>query len=157
VQGYFAPVSPTGWGYSAVPTQRLLDTRSCWSDPVDGAHRCAQINDTNSIIRLKAPTGASAVLINLTLTDAAANGHATAVPCSLAAGATGQSNGNVSVGGVAANLAVVTVDPDGTFCVRVSAPMHVVVDLQGIFSPSGELRFMPAAPTRRSDTRTPGA
>ena len=157
VQGYFAPVSSSGWGYTAVPTQRLVDTRSCWTDPVDATQRCARINDVGSVIRMKAPSGAAAVLINLTLTDATADGFATAAPCSLAAGATGQSNGNISVGGVAANLAVVTVDLDGTFCVRVSAPMHVVVDLQGTFSPSGELRFMPAAPTRRSDTRTPGA
>ena len=155
VQGYFAPASPTGWGYTAMATQRLVDTRSCWTDPGSGAQRCGVINDAGSIVRLKAPVGASAVLINLTLTDAVSDGYATAVPCSLAAGATGQSNGNISVGGVAANLAVVTVDPDGTFCVRVSAPMHVIVDLQGTFSPTGELRFMPAAPTRRSDTRNP--
>ena len=156
VQGYFAPVSPTGWGYTATATQRLMDTRSCWTDSSSGTQRCAQLNDAGSIVRLKAPAGASAVLINLTLTDATSDGYATAVPCSLAAGATGQSNGNISVGAVAANLAVVTVDPDGSFCVRVSAPMHVIVDLQGTFSPTGELRFMPAAPTRRSDTRNPG-
>jgi len=156
IQGYFAPASSAGWGYTTVPTQRLVDTRSCWTDPATGANRCAQINDTGSVIRLKAPSGASAVLINLTLTDATAPGYATAVPCSMAEGATGQSNGNISVGAVAANLAVVSVDADGTFCVRVSAPMHVIVDLQGTFSPSGDLRFMLAAPTRRSDTRVPG-
>jgi hypothetical protein len=157
VQGYFAPASPTGLGYTAVPTQRLIDTRSCWTDPATATQRCGQINDAGSVVRLKAPDGAAAVLINLTLTDAVADGYATAVACSLAPQATGQSNGNVSVGGVAANLAVVSVDPDGTFCVRVSTPMHVIVDLQGTFSSSGALRFLPTAATRRSDTRTPGA
>jgi hypothetical protein len=120
---------------------------------VSGAQQCGRLNDVGAIVRMQAPAGASAVLVNLTLTDAKAEGYATAVPCSLAPTATGQSNGNIAPGRVAANLAVVGVDPDGTFCVRVSAPMHVIVDLQGAFSPTGDLRFVPTAPTRTSDTR----
>ena len=155
VQGYFSPAAG-GLGFTSMPTQRILDTRGCWTGANSTTQRCAQLNDTNSVIHLKAPAGASAVLINLTLTGATADGFATAEACSLTTGAPGQSSGNVARGATAANLAIVSVDPDGTFCVVVSAPMHVVVDVQGSFSPTGALRFMPMAPVRRNDTRLPG-
>ncbi len=156
VQGYFAPPTPAGLAFTLLPTQRLVDTRGCWSDAATGLQQCAQINPAGSVIRLRAPTGATAVLINLALTDASADGFATAEACTLLQGTPEQSNGNVTRGRTAANLAVVAVDPDGTFCVRVSAPMHVIVDLQGMFSPGGPLMFVPLPPVRRSDTRMPG-
>ncbi len=156
VQGWFGPSTQTdpGVGFTVVPTQRLVDTRECWTDPVSKVQQCATINPAGSLIRIAAPAGASAVLVNLTLTDATAPGFATAQPCSLLqAGPPGQANANVAKGKTAGNLAVVGVDPDGTFCVRVSQPMHVVVDLQGTFGASGDLRFVAVAPIRRSDTR----
>ena len=156
VQGYFAPPAAGGWGYTAQTPQRLVDTRGCWADTASGVQHCAQLNETNSVLHLRAPVGAAAVLVNLTLTDAAGDGFAMAQACSLAQGPPGQSSGNVAAGHTAANLAVVAVDPDGTFCVTVSAPMHVIVDLQGTFSKSGALRFVPTAPVRRSDTRQAG-
>ena len=157
VQGYFAPPAAgvASAGFTIVPTQRLVDTRSCWTDPAGGAQRCGVLNDAGAIIRMQAPAGASAVLVNMTLTGATADGFATAQPCSLLHVAPGQANGNVTRSRTAGNLAVVAVDPDGTFCVRVSAPMHVIVDLQGTFSLTGPLRFMSTAPVRRSDTRDP--
>jgi len=159
LQGYFAvpTAAAPGAGFTAVPTQRVVDTRGCWTDPITAIQRCALVNDAGSIIRMSAPAGASAVLVNITLTEAAGDGFATAQPCSLLQGAVpGVANGNVAAGRTAGNLAVVGVDPDGTFCVRVSAPMHVVVDLQGTFAANGTARFIPTAPVRRSDTRAPG-
>lgn len=160
VQGYFAPpvagTANPGWGYTALPTQRIVDTRGCWTDAASGTQRCAQAAEIGNVLHIEAPAGAAAVLINLTLTDATADGFATAQACSRAQGAPTQSSGNVARGHTAANLAVVAVDPDGTFCVTTSAPMHVIVDVQGMFSPTGALRFVPAAPARRSDTRQPG-
>ncbi len=156
VQGWFGPSTKTdpGLGFTVVPTQRLVDTRECWTDPSTGVQQCATLNPAGSLIRIAAPAGASAVLVNLTLTGASAAGFATAQPCSLMqAGAPGQANANVGKGKIAGNLAVVGVDPDGTFCVRVSQPMHVIVDLQGTFGAGGDLRFVSVAPVRRSDTR----
>lgn len=156
VQGWFGPstTADPGTGFTVVPTQRLVDTRECWTDPATAVQQCGKINAAGSLVRITAPAGATAVLVNLTLTEAGATGFATAQPCSLLqAGPPGQANANVAKGKTAGNLAVVGVDPDGTFCVRVSQPMHVIVDLQGTFSPSGPLRFVPVAPVRRSDTR----
>jgi hypothetical protein len=156
VQGYFAPPSANGWAFTSMPTQRAVDTRGCWTDPAANPPRCAQINDTGAIIRLKAPVGAAAVLVNLTLTESAADGFATALPCSMAHTPPQQSNGNVAKGKTAANLAIVAVDADGTYCIRVSAPMHVVVDLQGTFATGNGLQFVPVTPVRRNDTRSAG-
>lgn len=156
VQGWFGPAtqSDPGAGFTVVPTQRLLDTRTCWTDPATKVQQCGAMSPAGSLIRIAAPAGATAVLVNLTLTEADAAGFATAQPCSLLqSGPPGQANANVGKGKTAGNLAVVGVDPDGTFCVRVSQPMHVVVDLQGTFGAAGDLRFVGVSPVRRSDTR----
>jgi hypothetical protein len=147
VQGVFAP-SPVGqWGYSPAAPSRLLDTRKCTDN-------CAEVFKAGAVIKMAAPAGASAVLINLTLTDAKAAGYATADKCSsLVPGPQAQSNANVTVGRSVANLAVVPVDADGTFCVYTSSATRVIVDVQGTFSPSGDLRFIPVSSVRRFDSR----
>jgi hypothetical protein len=147
VQGVFAP-SPVGqWGYSPAAPSRLLDTRKCTDN-------CAEVFKAGAVIKMAAPVGASAVLINLTLTDAKAAGYATADKCSsLVPGPQAQSNANVTVGRSVANLAVVPVDADGTFCVYTSSATRVIVDVQGAFSPSGDLRFIPVSSVRRFDSR----
>jgi hypothetical protein len=125
----------------------LIDTRHCGSN-------CAEVFKSGAVIKLTAPAGASAVLINLTLTDAKAAGYATADKCStLVPGPQAQSNANVSVGRSVANMAVVPVDADGTFCVYTSSATRVIVDVQGTFSPSGDLRFIPVSSVRRFDSR----
>jgi hypothetical protein len=142
VQGWFGPPSTGGWSYDAVAPQRLIDTRS-------GA-----INPSGTIVRVQGPAGASAALVNLTLTDASVPGYVTADKCSaLTAGPQTKSNGNATPGRVSANVAVVPLDPDGSFCVYLQQPTHLVVDLQGTFSSAGTLRFTPITPVRRHDSR----
>lgn len=148
VQGIFAPAPVGQWGYAPVAPSRLLDTRQCPNGTCPGP------NKAGKVVRIQAPAGASAVLVNLTLTGAATGGYATAAACSkLVSGPQAQSNANVAKGGTAANLAVVPVDADGSFCVYTSSTTHVIVDLQGTFSPAADLRFTSSSPTRRLDTR----
>ena len=126
--------------------QRVGDTRS-------GTRPAAA-----SITRVStgAAPGAQSVLVNLTMTDAVTGGYVTADKCSrLRAGPQAQSNANFAPGQTMANLAVVTVDPDGSFCIFASAPVHLVADIQGAFATNGALRFTPSIPTRISDTRVP--
>ncbi|MCU1393705.1 MAG: hypothetical protein JWM34_2133 [Ilumatobacteraceae bacterium] len=150
VQGYFAPAAGGGWGFATQPSQRLVDTRACSSDPTVSC----PVSPAGSIVKVHGPAGASAVLVNLTLVGAKQAGYATADACSsLTAGPQTKSNSNMTVGAVAANVAVVPLDPDGSFCVYLSAATHLVVDLQGTFSPSAPLRFVPITPVRRHDTR----
>jgi hypothetical protein len=155
VQGYFAPAAAGGWGYAPSPAPtRLLDTRACTVDPSTGAQQCGQPQPAGSIVRVQGPAGASAALVNLTLTGAKQAGYATADKCSaLTAGAQTKSNSNMTPGQIAANVAVVPLDADGSFCVYLSQATHLVVDLQGSFSPGAPLRFTPITPVRRHDSR----
>lgn len=143
VQGWFAPPSsPGGWGYTAATATRVLDTRT-GDRPAAG-----------TVLRVQGPAGASAALVNLTLTEARTPGYITADKCSaLVPGPQTKSNGNSTVGRVTANVAVVPLDPDGSFCVFLSHATHLVVDLQGSFSPTGDLRFVPVTPIREHDSR----
>ena len=53
-----------------------------------------------------------------------------------------QSNGNYSSGRDIANLSVVPLDADGSFCVFVETPVHFIVDVQGGFRSGGQLGLM---------------
>ncbi len=143
VQGWFSPAFVAGgWGFTSLPASRLLDTRA-GERPAAG-----------TVLRVQGPAGASAALVNLTLTDAKSAGYITADACSaLVPGPQTKSNGNSTVGRITANVAVVPLDPDGSFCIYTSQPTHVVVDVQGSFSPAGDLRFVPVTPARRHDSR----
>ena len=158
VQGYFAPDVPGGLGYTAATPQRMVDTRECWTNAITSQQQCAKVNAAGSVMAIRAPVGAEAVLVNLTLTGAQSAGFASADRCSTILAATPRtSNANVGAAGTAANLAVVPVGADGMFCVYVSVATHVVVDLQGIFSAAGQLRLSAVAPARQLDSREPGA
>jgi hypothetical protein len=73
----------------------------------------------------------------------------------MAAGGPSSPSVQASPGGSIANISVVPVDADGMFCVQVTSPMHLVVDLLGAFSPTGDLRFVPVSPLRLLDSRPP--
>lgn len=131
-------------GLTVTGPSRILDTRS-GSKPA-GA----------SFVKVAtgAPSGATAALVNLTMTLADAAGFVSADRCgAFAPGVVpGKSNGNFVAGVDVANLNVVPIDADGSFCLYTSAPAHLIVDLQGTYGPGGML-FTPTAPNRVLDTR----
>ncbi len=103
-----------------------------------------------------APAGTPAVLVNLTMTEAETAGYITADRCSALRSRTGDpqfSNGNYVAGQNIANLAVVPVDSNGSFCVFVSSRVNVVADVQGRFATGGAYRFT-LTPNVRTDTRS---
>lgn len=157
VQGFFAPAIQGGLGYNSLQPSRLVDTRQCWADPVTGEQRCSQLNAANDIIHIQAPAGAEAVVINITTVSAQINGsYVSAGPCSvITAGSPQFSNVNAVIGTAVANAAIVPVDADGMFCVYISNPMHVIVDLMGSFEDSGSL-FIAITPQRVHDSRQLG-
>ena len=57
------------------------------------------------------------------------------------------------------NLAVVPVDADGSFCIFNQTAVHLVVDLQGGFSPIGHPGVLPdhAVPRTRHEVRAVAA
>jgi hypothetical protein len=98
------------------------------------------------------PSAASAVAINVTITEPTAAGFVTVFPCQSTLPVV--SNINYSPGQVVANL-VETGASSGTICVHSSARSHIVIDLEGTYDADGSgLRYQAVAPTRLADTRT---
>jgi len=97
----------------------------------------------------------SAVLVNITVTDATSSGFVTAYASGGAKPAT--SNANFTAGNTSANLALVPVGADGAIALTVSAvSVSLVVDVQsyvagGVETDAGAV--VPMAPARLWDTR----
>lgn len=146
LQGSFSATAPSGLNFTPVSPTRKLDTRVApLARPTAG-----------SITRVDTGVAANtaAVLVNLTMVDGAAAGYITANKCSaLSPGSQSRSNGNHDVSTAIANLSVVPVDADGSFCIYNQRAVNLVVDLQGSFSASGALQFFHIGPTRVLDTR----
>ena len=147
-QGWFGPIVDGtalagGLAFTRSTPTRVLDTRV-------GARLAA-----GSVTRVAAgAAGASAVLVNLTMVDGVGAGYVTADRCSvLTAGPQVRSNGNHVAGVAVSNLSVVPVDADGSFCVFNQTAVHVAIDVQGTFLPTGANRFALSGPTRVLDTR----
>lgn len=143
VQGSFSTSGTTM--LSSMSTQRVLDTRAS-DQPL-----------ANSITRVNtgAASGSRAALVNLTMTGASNFGYITADKCSsLQSGPQSRSNGNFRPQVDISNLSVVPLDTDGSFCIYSEQAVDLVVDVQGIFSLTGSLRFTPTNPSRVLDTRT---
>lgn len=107
--------------YSALPPQRLLDSRT--SDIPRHASNLAYVFATGSVV---------AAQVNLTATGADAPGYLTDYPC-MTDQWPGTSNVNFLGGAASANSALVT-GTRGYTCVSSSQPTDVVVDIFGIWT-----------------------
>ena len=143
VQGSFSPSGATK--LSSMSTQRVLDTRASNQPPASSITR----------VNTGAVASSRAALVNLTMTGASSFGYITADKCSsLQSGPQSRSNGNFRPEADVSNLSVVPLDSDGSFCIYTEQAVDLIVDVQGIFSPTGTLRFTPTNPSRVLDTRT---
>ncbi len=125
--------------------QRVLDTRTS-----PGTRVVARATTT---VRLPVPSGTTAAVLNLTVTEPAVAGYATAYACDTPLPLA--SNLNVAAGETRAALVLAPLAADGSVCLTTSMAAHVVADLQGWFGPTGSYRAAP--PNRLLDTRTGGA
>jgi hypothetical protein len=136
LQGVF--VLSDGLLFDPVTPDRVLDTRNTGRFPT---------------IAIQAPPGAKAVAATLTVTGSNFAGFLTAYPCSLGFNLPVVSSVNWLPGETVAGAVFVPVADDGTFCMTSNAPVDVIVDVTGVFSETGTLRFTPVPPTRMVDTR----
>ncbi len=98
------------------------------------------------------PPNATAVAVNVTITDAVAAGFVTVFPCQSTLPLV--SNINYVAGQVVANLVESGVS-NGTICVHSQVRTHIVIDLEGTFDTASDgLRYQAVAPTRLVDTRS---
>lgn len=140
-------VAPGGQLYSPVTPTRVLDTRPTGARLAAGVPHTVALGGVAGI----PATGAQAAAVNITITDPAAEGYATAYPCGGTAPLA--SNVNFAKGQTAAaNGVVVGLDAASSLCVVSSVTADLIVDVTGWFGTTGtEVR--PAAPTRLWDTR----
>jgi hypothetical protein len=145
LQGWFATEFAGG-----APV-RILETRAAGQTGYTGAKPAGgQVIELAVGGRFGVPTGASAVVLNVTATEPDAGGFVTVWPC-------GQprplaSNLNVAAGQTVANAVVARPGVDGKVCVYTLGAAHLVADLQGWF-PSA---YRTTAPVRVLETRPAG-
>lgn len=119
-----------GSAYTSTAPSRFLDTR----DSTGGwTGRLAPMQRVELPIggRRGVPSGATAAILNLTVTDTAAAGYAVAFPCDQAM--PDVSNVNYGQADTVANLVAVRLSSTGSVCLATSARANVVADLAGWF------------------------
>ncbi|HVK24650.1 MAG TPA: hypothetical protein VM677_25100 [Actinokineospora sp.] len=131
--------------YTGVQPRRALDTRVDWGGPTR--------HGLENAFQTGAPDGATAVLVNLTVTGATGPGYITLY--GLNATRPGTSNINYTAGWTGANQVLIPLAQYYTAGVLYShgADVHVIIDVVGYFKQSMESVFVPAQPRRVLDTR----
>jgi 6-phosphogluconolactonase (cycloisomerase 2 family) len=165
VFGYFTPaVDATAGRYEplAAPTpRRVIDTRDSTIVGPNGTLRVAITTGTALGGGVVAPGQASAVVLNLTVTQALGAGYWQVVPTNGATALGASSNLNVTRSGqTISNQVIVPIGAGGTITVFAQTGGHVVIDIAGIFTGAASPRttaglFVPIAPARLVDTRDP--
>ncbi len=143
-QGSFGPTST----YHALTPARLVDTRF---------GRGATTGAVNSGSGLRIPVigsngagvGAAAVMLNVTATNATADGFVTVWPCDTPRPTA--SNLNVSPGATVANAVLTAIGGGGDVCVSSNVATDIVIDVQGWFESSAD--YHAVLPVRLADTR----
>jgi len=153
--GYYHPVSPV----------RICDTRPGNPSGLSGAYaQCNGVNGSGetlgpgSTLNVKVaglagvPTDASAVVLNVTVTDTTAPSYLTVYPTGLARPLA--SNLNWTTGETVPNLVTVALGASGEVSFyNFSGQADVVVDLEGYFGGSEGDPYHPVSPVRICDTR----
>jgi hypothetical protein len=153
VDGYF----PNGAAFSALMPARLLDTRDDGAT-IDGLSAKLGLRTGGSTTELSvggrggAASDATAVVLNVTATEADGPGYVTVFPCGAAL--PWASNVNFVAGISIANTVVSRVGAGGRVCLFVSNSTHLVVDVVGSFPPGAP--FWPLVPARLLDSRPDG-
>ena len=136
--------------HSLVPT-RVVDTRSApRPDAGTGPIPAAQIYQIP--LNAKTSTEASAVAVNLTVTEPAGPGYLTAFPCDGAV--PNASVVNFRQGETRANQTFVGLSATGSLCVISNTSIHLVVDVFGWFGGSGGQSLEAMVGARVVDSRT---
>lgn len=138
--------------------QRLVDTRNAIGGPTGvitpAGPKVVPVRGQTVIVAGQAqqvPADASAVAINVTMTDTRAAGYATVWPCGTPR--PDASNVNFVNRGTVANLVIAPLAADGSICIHTSADSHLIVDIAGWFTGGASASFTGNVPKRLVDTR----
>lgn len=151
--GAVVPAQPGA--FVSVPPSRLLDTRVNGPKAGPGQTRSLTVIGVGGV----APTGVSAVVLNVTVTNTTSDGYLTVSPTGTARAVV--SNLNWSAGATTPNAVTVKVGSGGQVDLYQSGPgsADLVVDVAGYYlagTVSAAGGFTPVPPARLLDTRSPG-
>ncbi len=150
VNGYFRDVS----SYTPINPARILETRSGLAT-VDGQSNDIGFrppgSDTELVVAGRAGvlTDASAVVLNVTVTEAIGSGFVTVYPCGAAR--PDASSLNYVFGSTVPNAVIAKVGVGGKVCLFTSNGTHLVADVNGYFPAAAS--YQPLTPARLLDTR----
>jgi hypothetical protein len=144
LNGWLTPAAPVG--LQPVTPRRLVDTRS----GLGGSTRLAA-EQTIAVPAVAPGSTATAVQLNVTAVDPAADGFVTAWPCGGPPPIV--SNLNPSTGITRPNLVNVRVGAQGDVCIYTKQATDLLVDVLAEYRPGAAARFAPIAPQRVLDTR----
>ncbi|MGW0363061.1 hypothetical protein [Streptomyces sp. NPDC002990] len=155
VTGYFTAAASSG--FTSLSPTRFVDTRegqgTAKGQVAGQGSFGAQVVGVGGV-----PKGATAVSLNVTVTNPREAGHLTVYPSGQAAPTA--SNLNFTTGQTVANSVIVPVGPDGRIIVRNGAwqPTDVVIDVNGYYTPDSKAAYVSnhPTPTRMVDTRRDG-
>ena len=154
VDGYFGPGTTGPQGFTSLTPARICDTRSANTTPCHGQTLTAggtltvQVTGNGGV-----PTGATAVVANVTVTGPTAASFLTAY----ADGTTRPtaSNLNFTAGETVPNRVIVPLSPTGQLDLyNAAGSTNAIVDVDGYFSCAVSGYFAPVAPARICDTRS---
>jgi hypothetical protein len=128
LQGYYAPSGESI--FTPLSPERHLDTRDL-GGKLTGM--VAYELDVTGTAGLNVPDSATAVTLNITVTEPVAGGYLTAYPC--AGSAPWASNLNFNPMQTVANAATVGIGAEGKVCFLASSALHLVVDVNGFHQP----------------------
>jgi hypothetical protein len=150
VAGWFPP--GTTFAPTAVPG-RLLDTRAASLTGYAGAKPAAGRTVELQVTGGSVPSGASAAVVNVTVTEPDAATYVTAWPCGEPRPTA--SNLNAVAGQTVANLVIARIGTGGRVCLFTQSPTHLVADLSGWFPAASA--YVATTPMRLLDTRPASA
>jgi hypothetical protein len=145
-----------GSGFVPLATpKRVLDTRP-GNPTADGAFAGTGLRPLTSTLalsvagRVGVPSDATAVVLNVTVTEATGAGFITAYPCGAAQPTA--SSLNYATGQTVANMVIAKIGVGGQVCLFNTNPTQLVVDVTGYFPGVDALTAL-SAPARLLDTR----
>ncbi|WP_420079950.1 PKD domain-containing protein [Streptomyces sp. JL4002] len=142
-------------GYLPVAPQRVLDTRTGNAPVQAGTPALLNLPVHYYSSGVSHTAGASAVVLNVTVTGTTEDTHLNVWPTGQQRPAT--SNVNVRAGATSSNTVTVPVGADGKVSAQLNSGRgHLVVDFVGYYQPNSGERFSPTPPRRAVDTRTTG-
>lgn len=165
VLGYFqtGTATATAGRFVSIPPERWMDSRNDGLLPTgSGSPALVAAGGTATSVRLPSTvvpaSGVSALVINVTATDATAPGYMVAMRSGGNPAGTQHSTVNFTPVAPAANSAIVPVGPDGSVAVYTTAATNILIDVVGYITDATASNtttgmFQPVTPSRPYDSR----